>query len=138
MDRQNDLTLEALIAREKDSSQGLDHFRNDRTPPDGFVLIGIPRRNELVARLLRSIHVQPASERRDMDDLFATFDSWQRIWGAPHPLHVKMDPYSAMWQDGINCDRCGATITALNAPQPLYGVCSRCTIEMSEEENGGH
>ena len=138
MDRQTDLTLEALIAREGDSREGLDHFHQSRIEKDGFAFFGIHRRNEIVDRIFQTMKiVEPPKETKETLESFETYQTWLKSFGYPHPAHVKIDPYSFMWADGINCDRCGAFITPLNKPNPSYGICFNCTLEMNEDQKNG-
>lgn len=138
MDRETDLTLEALIARESDSREGLDHFHNSRTDRDGYGLIGIHRINSEVARIFGEItSIQSPYEEKEGCEMFETFRAWECALNYPHPMHMKIDPYTFMWMDGITCDRCGASISPLNRPEPMYGVCSDCTLEMHEDQKNG-
>jgi len=105
MDRKNDLTLEALVARENDSLEGLDHFHQSRIEEDGFAFLGIYRRNSQIERILEQTTIEdPLEETTETFDSFETYNVWDKAFGYPHPAHVKIDPYSFMWADNINCD----------------------------------
>lgn len=136
MDRENDLTIEALIARRENPQQMLDEQRamaeGDRRDAFKHVL-GIKRQTD--ADLFFE-NIGPAVTPKPDDMPWDLWGSWERIFSTPHIGHVQADPYSFMWGDDETCDRCGGQIHAMNRPDLCYGVCLPCEKEIKESPEG--
>lgn len=138
MDRNNDLTIDVVFARSHNPNEMLiDHYKkwlDDNTSQHGFrtgkertFLIGGARfsLDEIISptnAISSSFNVE--SEHSE---------SYRNIFGKQDKNSSHYDPYSEMWGNDTNCDRCGKDMHSLNRPNPCYGCCIVCTEEMETE-----